>query len=192
MSTVSYKCQNCGSPLVIEPGQNQAICPYCRSQNVLTVGADGQVTLSLVQKVDSIDNKTDQILAMQKAASMGHLLSTTTNEHLHFLQNEFKPRMVDLETEKTKVGTFNGNCGCGCLAACVFFGLMGFFVLGDSSAAGGGFIILVIAIGGIVAIVGSAAMRRKAIQDKMDALTQKNADFKKQIDEMRSTISSHR
>jgi len=47
---------------------------------MMTIGADGQITLSLVQKVDAIDNKTDQLLAMQKAASMGHLLATTPNE----------------------------------------------------------------------------------------------------------------
>jgi hypothetical protein len=101
------KCQNCNASLPIKWGQDVATCPYCRSENLITLGADGTVTLSLVQKVDSIDNKTDQILAAQKAASVGHLLATTTNEYHHFLQNEFKPRMVMLEEERDKMGAFS-------------------------------------------------------------------------------------
>ena len=186
MSTVSYKCQNCGSPLVIEPGQNQAICPYCRSQNVLTVGADGQVTLSLVQKVDAIDNKTDQILAMQRAASMGHLLATTSSEHQHFIQNEYKPRMVALEEERDKIGKFNGGCGCGIAAACAFFGLI-IMASGDPIA----FLIgIAIAVGGVFAVMGSATKRHKTIQEKMDAMTQKRADLEKQVGDIKKTISS--
>jgi len=89
-NTVSYKCQNCGSPLVVEPGQDRAVCQYCRSQNLITIGADGSITLSLVQKIDSIDSKAEQILAnqnavatqalqMQKLAASGQLLGSGQN-----------------------------------------------------------------------------------------------------------------
>ena len=196
-TTVSYKCQNCGSPLVIEPGQNQAMCPYCRSQNVLTVGADGQITVALVQKVDAIDNKTDQILAMTRAASMGHLLATTSSEHQHFIQNEYKPRMVALEEERDKIGKFNGNFGCAILAVtipfCLMMAMAGFGMTAEQGDPGGlivSFIFLAIAGGIFYAITTSATKSRNKIQEKMDTLTQKKAGFDTQISEIKKTMSS--
>jgi len=196
-STVNYKCQNCGSPLVVEPGQDRAMCRYCRSQNVITVGVDGSITLSLVEKVDAIDSKTDQILASQNAALLqaqqmqqmamaGHLLTTATNEHQHFLQNEFRPRMVMLEEERDKIGKFNGGCGCGIAAACAFFGFI-IMCSGDPIA----FLLgIAIAAGGVFIVMSSATKRRKSIQEKMDALTQKRAGYDKQIGDIKKKMSS--
>jgi len=194
--TVSYKCQNCGSPLVIEPGQDRAICKYCRSQNVITFGADGSITLLLVEKVDAIDTKADQILAMQKAASMGHLLATMSNEHQHFLQNEYKPRMVMLEEERDKIGKYAGGCSCGCLAVSIPFCLILLSTLasGDGGVAFTGLILFAIAAGLICAAMYGiryfSSQRRQFIQEKMDALTQKKADFEKQIGDIKKSMSS--
>ena len=54
----------------------------------------------------------------------GHLLAATTNEYQHFFQNEFKPRMVMLEEERDKIGTFNGDAGCIIMAVCISFCLL--------------------------------------------------------------------
>ena len=196
---MNYKCQNCGSPLVFEQGQDRTICPYCRSQNLMTVGVDGQVTLSLVQKVDAIDNKTDQILAMQKAASMGHLLATTSSEYQSFLQNEFKPRMVMLEEERDKIGKFGGGCGCAIAAvgagfcALIAMSCLGAMGAGDAAGAFFGFVFFLIfsaaAIGIVYAVMGHATKRRSFIQEKIDALTTRKADFQKQSDDLKKTIS---
>ena len=189
---MNYKCQNCGSPLVFEQGQDRTTCKYCRSQNMMTVGTDGEITLSLVQTIHSIDNKADQILAMQKMASLGQLLTTTTNEQHHFLQNEFKPRMVMLEEERNKIGKFGGGCGCAIVGAGALVGFMALGALGsgDAGAAFGGLLMLGIAAGIIFAAMHFATKKRKLIQEKMDALTQKRRDFEKQVDELKKTISS--
>jgi len=102
METVEGKCQNCGSPLVIEPGQDRVMCPYCRSQNLITVGTDGSIIMSLVQKVDSIDNKADQLLNTQnealaqaqhlhKVVIAEHTLAATKDEYESFIKNEYQP-----------------------------------------------------------------------------------------------------
>ena len=195
---MNYKCQNCGSPLVFEQGEDRTICKYCRSQNVMTVGADGAITLSLVQTINSIDSKTDQILAVQRMASLGHLLTTTTSEHQHFMQNEFKPRMVAYKEEQNKIGKCNGGCGCAAIAVacliCVPMALAGLASLGDPSAPSGvaliGLVFLAIAGGIIYAVMASATKKRKAIQEKMDELTQKRANFEKQVGDLKKTVSS--
>ena len=107
-ATINLKCQNCGSPLVFGQGEDRAMCQHCRSQNLITVGTDGTITLSLVQKIDAIDNKTDQILALQKStvehaerkqkiASAKYLLRVTMDEHQAFLLREIHPRMTELK-----------------------------------------------------------------------------------------------
>ena len=189
---MNYKCQNCGSPLVFEEGQDRTICKYCRSQNVMTIGADGQITLSLVQTINSIDSKTDQLLAMQKAASMGHLLAATTSEYQHFLQNEFKPRMVALEEEKNKIGKYGGGCGCAAIAvACLVCVPMALAGLGSGDP--GGFIIGLIfggiAAGVIYAVMSFATQKRNLIQAKMDEMTQKRSSLEKQSNELKKTMS---
>jgi len=163
----------------------------------MTVGTDGQITLSLVQKIDSIDNKADQLLAMQKMASLGQLLTTTTNEHLHFLQNEFKPRMVMLEEERDKIDKLNKGCGCAIMAVAVPFCLLMALGVAASDNPVGAFVgLLFLALaGGIVYAARPlaakiASPKNKLIQEKMDALRQKKADLEKQIGELRSKMSA--
>jgi hypothetical protein len=148
--------------------------------------------LSLVQKIDSIDNKTDQIIAMQKAASMGHLMATTATEYSHFIQHEFKPRMVMLEEERDKIGKFGGGCGCAIVAAATLFGFMGLSVLlsGDAGAFVGGLVMLAIAVGIICAVMARSTKQRKTIQEKMDSLTQKKTTLEKSSDDLKKAISS--
>jgi len=190
---MNYKCQNCGSPLVFEEGQDRTICKYCRSQNLMTVGTDGQITLSLVQTIHAIDDKTGQLLAMQKTASMGHLLSTATSEYQQFLQNEFRPRMVMLEEERDKTSKFPGSC---ILAAtllfCLFIAVIG-LVSGDLGTA---FVFLCMAAGIFFAVrfavnsfVSKNMEKRKSIQAKMDALTQKRTNLAKQNDDLKKSVS---
>jgi len=160
---------------------------------VITIGADGLISVSLVQKVDSIDNKTDQILAMQKVAAMGHLLTTTSNEHQHFIQNEYKPRMVALEEERDKIGKFHGGCGCAILAVTIPFCLM-MAMAGLGSGDGGGMLValMFLAIGGaiIYGVTYSATKSRAVIQAKMDDLTTRKADFDTKLGKIKKTISS--
>ena len=158
----------------------------------MTVGTDGEITLSLVQTIHSIDSKADQILAMQKAASMGHLLATTTSEYQHFLQNEFKPRMVALEEERDKIGKCGGGCGCAVIAvACLFCIPIALAGLGSGDPGGfiAGLVFGGIAAGVIYAVMSFAAKKRNLIQAKMDKMTQKRADFQKQSDDLKKTIS---
>jgi len=107
MDTVNYKCQNCGSPLFVEPGQVQAMCQHCRSQNLITIGPDGSITLSLIHKIDAIDNKAAHLLntqsetllatqRMREAAAAGLLLEQTTEKYRTFL-DQYKPQMEMLE-----------------------------------------------------------------------------------------------
>jgi len=195
----AYNCQNCGSPLTFEPGQSQAICKYCRSQNQITVGADGQITLSLVQKIDAIDGKTDKILDKQDEAliraqqahssnAAGHLLTVTTSEYQHFLEKGFEPEMKKLLAEKNGVGA-NGCGGCGCLAG-AFLGFTALVNIGAPHSTGGVvFLFFLMAAGSIGAGIFVSYGMHKAVQEKMDVLTHRKEAFEKRIAELRSTIS---
>ncbi len=198
---MNFKCQNCGSPLTVEEGKDRATCVYCQSENLITVGADGQITLSLVQKIDSIDNKADHILAGQNAAlnhaqqlqnltAAGHLLQTTTSEYHHFLEADFKPQMVMLEEEKGKVGICFGGCGClGMLIGAPIVASIAAAMLASAGEAVANITWFVVCVAVIVGVFALAKSSRNSIQARMDALIQRKCNFETKIEELKRSIT---
>jgi uncharacterized Zn finger protein (UPF0148 family) len=194
--TVSYKCQNCGSPLTFEVGQSQTICPHCRSQNQMTIGTDGQITLSLVQKIDAIDTKTDQILdttqQTQRTAASGHMLQTVTSEYQYYLQNDYKEKMEEFGKEENKPP----SCAFGCVGAVLgfigtFIVLTVFGVPLNDARGNPNFTPLIGLVGGAIAtMVLVWVLKYKSIQEKKIPLNQKKTDFEKQIEELKKAISA--
>ncbi|MGL4593325.1 MAG: zinc finger domain-containing protein [Thermoguttaceae bacterium] len=201
---MNFKCQNCGSPLVVEEGQDRITCSFCQSVNLATVKPDGTISLSLVEKmaqgVKDIDAKADRLLSgqdeallhakqMKQMTAAGHLLTTTVNEYNHFIQNEFKSRMVILEEEKNKVGLFNGGCGCGLTVLAVI--IIGPIVASIFSQVSEGvsMIAAILAIAAVIACVMNAAkMKRKDIQEKMDTLISKKKDYETSINDLKQKM----
>jgi len=191
---VNYKCQNCGSPLIVEPGQSAAMCPHCRSQNFITVEIDGSVTLSLAQKIGSIDNKADQLLTsqnealmqaqrLQKTVSEGHLLKATMEEYRNFVENEYKPEIMKLEKNDSITWSLQGLLTS--VSGCLF--LIG-IITGIIGLINGTLGLLLVGVGLFVIGYFPDFYVRKIIQKKKDVWNQKKADYEKKITELKASI----
>jgi DNA-directed RNA polymerase subunit RPC12/RpoP len=121
------KCQNCGASLPLIWGENVATCKYCRANNLITIGADGQIALSLVKRVDAIEGKTVQVedkavtaLDLFNRQRLGLAVSTARTranreaervQYRQKIQNllvKYESRMEELQKEKDTVG-FNSS-----------------------------------------------------------------------------------